>query len=221
MIAWHVLKPWLMAWLQGSKLDKDQRMVAMTRFPSCYFENKCNSSGPFPSQNLINKLGKHAIHLRSNLTSHPTLVTHWAYVSRGWYFEEDPLLFVAIKIHIHSNLSRLEYFKSLCQNLWYANTPYPSFAIHLRYMSWDAPQPDQSDPMPVATGPWQHRRGWPRNVHGDQVWPIETTASASAKSAQPATIQRLSSLRLVKVNAADNICTLISIQYIYIAVGIK
>ena len=85
--------------------------------------------------------------------------------------------------------------------------PYPSFAIHLRYeyMSWDAPQPDQSDRMPVATGPWQHRRGWPRNVHGDRVWPIETTASASAKSAQLATIQRLSSLRLVKVNAADNI----------------
>lgn len=124
MIAWHVLKLWLMAWLQGSKLDKDQRMVAMTRFPSCYFENKRDSSGPFPSQNLINNLGKHAIHLRSNLTSHPTLVTHWAYVSRGWYVEEDPLLFVAIKIYIHSNLSRLEYFKSLCQDLWYNSMKY-------------------------------------------------------------------------------------------------
>lgn len=130
MITWHVLKLWLMAWLQGSKLDKDQRMVAMTRFPSCYFENKRDSSGPFPSQNLINNLGKHAIHLRSNLTSHPTLVMKLSLrISRLIRWRRP-----TIKIHIHSNLSRLEYFKSLCQDLWYNSMIYKMQKHHTRVL---------------------------------------------------------------------------------------
>ena len=120
MITWHVLKLWLMAWLQGSKLDKDQRKVAMTRFPSCYFENKRDSSGPFPSQKPHKQSWKacNSFAIKSHITphfSHSLSLRFWRLIR--W---RRP----TIKIHIHSNLSRLEYFKSLCQDLWYNSMKY-------------------------------------------------------------------------------------------------